>query len=297
MHDNARRSPGALGHDTWQGYYVVIQQFTQWLASRGKTPVEADEQDLVAYISFLRGDLPALDSQQSAHYAPSTVCHKVFIVRKFYASLYARDLISRNPAVHLRLPYDETKGRSPNARLSLDQVRQLLAAPRTQRPIGIRDRAVLALMALHGLSTGEAQRLDVADVDLSTGAVRVSGWHGKPRSIFLTAATRQVVEAWLSVRRLLDTGSPALFITLHWTSGRAQPGQRISTRALRQVVAGYLRAIGVTAPEANGQVLRHTYVALGLDSGATPRDLAESMGGGAALRRALSALADKTLRG
>ena len=179
--------------------------------------------------------------------------------------------------------------------LSVEQVRQLLAAIDLGRPIGVRDRALLALMALHGLSVGEVQRLDVSSVDLGNGTLQVLGRCGKPRTVFLTIATNQVMGAWLAVRQLVDAGCPAVFISLQWTMGRAQPGRRVSTRGLRQVVDGYLQMIGVHATGGSCYILRRTYAMLGLEAGASVSDIAASLGGSAALKRVVSALADRVL--
>ncbi len=286
---------GPLGHDTWQVYRTAIQQFAQWLNGRGKIVLEADERDLRAYISYLQGNIDTLTSGPCGHYAPSTIYHKVCILRRLYASLHKHDLIPCNPVARLRIPYGETKKHPRNTRLSVEKVRQLLATPDPNRPVGIRDRAVLVLMVLHGLRIGEVQQLSLEDVDLANGTIRVSGRCSKPRMIYLTAATRQVIEVWLAVRRLLDSGSAALFITLHWTSGRANPGQRISTRGLRQAVNGYLQAIGVKSAGVNCQVLRRTYAGLSLEAGASLPEIVESMGGSVALRRTLSTLAEQVL--
>jgi site-specific recombinase XerD len=222
--DDFRVLLGPLSLDAWQSYRATIQQFMQWLAGNGKTLLEADGRDIATYISYLQGDEHSPASGQCVRYAPSTVYRKVSIIRRLFNVLYQRGLIRRNPAAQVSLPHVDMQKRVQDMHLSVEQVRQLLAAADLGRPIGIRDRALLALMALHGLSVGEVQRLDVSSVDLGDGTLQVLGRCGKPRTVFLTAATNQVIGAWLAVRQLVDAGCPAVFISLQWTMGRAQPG-------------------------------------------------------------------------
>jgi site-specific recombinase XerC len=93
--------------------------------------------------------------------------------------------------------------------LPLDIIRKLLAAPDVCKPIGIRDRAILAFMALHGLRVSKVRQLNIADVNLEAGTVHVLGRGGKPRVVFLTEPTRKVIGAWLATRRLMQVDAPA----------------------------------------------------------------------------------------
>ena len=161
--------PDTLGDDTWRAYYAAIQQFVQWLVNRKKAVTEADEKDLAAYVRHLRDDTHELRPGQTGRYAKATIYHKVAIVRQFYTRLYARGLILTNPAAHLRITRYDAKKHLHQSHLSVEQVRELLTSPDVSRPIGIRDRAMLVLMVLHGLRVGEVQRLNVADVNLSDG--------------------------------------------------------------------------------------------------------------------------------
>jgi site-specific recombinase XerC len=101
-------------------------------------------------------------------------------------------------------------------------------------------------MAILGLTVGESCRLDVADVDLQAATLRVIGKGARPRTIELTPQTAGELRRWLAARALLKPDTPALFTSLHWTSGRAAPGQRISLRGVRQMVRDYLAQVGVT---------------------------------------------------
>ena len=57
--------------------------------------------------------------------------------------------------------------------LPLEGLKQLLAAPQGDGPLPRRNRAILALMGVHGLRVSEVAGLKLDDLDLNEGAVTV----------------------------------------------------------------------------------------------------------------------------
>jgi integrase/recombinase XerD len=142
--------------------------------------------------------------------------------------------------------------------LSLETVRLLLAQPDSTTRKGIRDQTILSLMALHGLRVSEVARLDITDLDMEAGTMQVG--NGSKRTIMLADQTRQVLQRWLAVRRLMKPNCPALFVTLHWTSAVVEPGGRIGTRGLRMMVDRYLKRVGAKARGISCDALRRSIV-------------------------------------
>jgi len=68
-------------------------------------------------------------------------------------------------------------------------------------PAGYRDAALVALLRGAGLRRREVVSLDVADLDLGTGALKVrSGKGGKDRTVYLPQEAIPITEAWLKIR-------------------------------------------------------------------------------------------------
>lgn len=65
---------------------------------------------------------------------------------------------------------------------------------------GLRDAAILALAAYSGLRRFEISGLDLADVDLKSGAIQVRGKGGKHRAVFVAIGVRSRLRAWIDVR-------------------------------------------------------------------------------------------------
>ena len=98
---------------------------------------------------------------------------------------------SLNPNSHARLPRP----------LTVEEVTRLLEAPDPASPTGLRDRAILELLYGAGLRISELVGVDVDDVDLEHGSVRVLGKGGKEREVPLGRMGREAIAAYLTRAR------------------------------------------------------------------------------------------------
>lgn len=261
----AEPRPGRRAANTVRCYINDSRPALAWLAEHQTPIAQAQPADLQHYLDGLHG-----------RYRPATIRRISVSLRRVCQALVDTGILPHNPALHLRVPSRRQAARRPPP-LPVPTVKCLLAAPPNSVK-GVRDRAMLAGMACHGLTVGEVCGLDVADVDLQKNALRVVGRGGRVRMVALTAPTAAVFRRWLAARALLKPDTDALFTSLHWTAGRAAPGQRISVRGARQMVAGYLAQVGVSQPGVSCQALRATYAALALAAGADLRAVAASLG-------------------
>ena len=236
------------------------------LDARGIPVTQARPADLQEYLDSLTG-----------RYRPATIRRVSVSLRRVFQALADTGALPHNPAVELRAPKQRRLRRRPPP-LPTSTAKRLLAAPRSSSVKGVRDRAMLTGMLLHGLAVSEVCALNVADIDLPAHTLRVTGRRGRVRTVDLTPQTAAVFRRWLAARDLLKPDTPATFVSLHWTHGRAAPGQRISVRGARAMVRGYLAQVGVTEPGVSCQALRRTYAALTLAAGADLRAVAASLG-------------------
>ncbi len=112
-------------------------------------------------------------------------------LRSFFSWLVREGVCAADPTLGLPAP------RAPRALprpIAVDDVAALLDAPRASGaahdPAALRDQALFELMYGAGLRIGEIVALDVRDIDLVRGDVRVWGKGGKERVVPLPAATR-----------------------------------------------------------------------------------------------------------
>jgi site-specific recombinase XerD len=264
---------------TLASYRCDVKQHLQWLAGHGLTPAAATTFTLKDFRAHL------VES-----YQVSSVGRKLASVRRFYQMAHSHGMLPANPSFGLKSPADQTAQSERIKYLPLMTLKALFAATETARDPAaqVRDKAIVALMAIHGLRVCEVSRLDVGDVDLEAGEageLAVLGKGRKRRKVLLTDETRVAVEKWLAVRRLVRTSPPApspmrgggetaeaLFLAL---SG---PAERIGMRGLRTMVDGYLRKIGAKKPGVSCHALRHTYATQSLAAGASLLAISGSMG-------------------
>jgi len=145
-----------------------------------------------------------------------------------------------NPFAHITIA-SIPQSKDPKTSLSKRSLANLHTQPSATSPRGLRDLALLHLLA-NGITVRQLHHINLQDVDEKQGAVVVKGRNGNLRAFILEPATQSYLSRWLVVRRLFSNNTEAVFISLHWTSGRATPGQRISERGIRLVVTKYLHS-------------------------------------------------------
>jgi site-specific recombinase XerD len=151
---------------------------------------------------------------------------------------------------------DETPAvkRRPAEVLSEAEAVALLRACSSRAPTGVRNRALIAVLWRCGLRISEALALELRDVDLQAGTVRVRHGKGdKSRTVGLDEQTAALLARWLDRRRQLGPGSRApIFCTLH--------GGRIDTSYVRRLLPRLAARAGVDR-RVHAHGLRHTYAA------------------------------------
>ncbi|HEX6317404.1 MAG TPA: tyrosine recombinase, partial [Burkholderiales bacterium] len=130
-------------------------------------------------------------------------------------------------------------------------VEALLAAPDTETPLGLRDRAMLEMLYATGLRVSELVGIKIFQASLESGVVRVMGKGSKERLVPLGEEAVFWIAKYLSTRA---SDSDALFITTRgggmtrqafWHLIRrygkhAIPGKKLSPHVLRHAFATHL---------------------------------------------------------
>lgn len=214
--------------------------------------------------SVLRRWLAALHEQG---YARTSIARKVSAVRALYRLLRRRGVVDDDPTLRLSTP---RRGRGLPRVLRVDQVERLLGAPDPDTPDGARDRALLELLYGTGARVAEASALDVADVDLRVGQVRLSGKGKKQRIVPLGEPAADAIGHYLGAARpsLVHQPTSALFV--------GGSGDRLGTRTARRIVerAARIAGLGRVSPH----TLRHSFATHLLDGGADLRAVQELLG-------------------
>ncbi|MBI3929962.1 MAG: tyrosine-type recombinase/integrase [Armatimonadetes bacterium] len=133
-----------------------------------------------------------------------------------------------------------------------EQVENLLVAPDTTNPLGLRDRAMLELLYSSALRNRELRMLAVEDVDLARLWVRVLHGKGdKQRMVPLGEPAAAWIEEYLRRGRgflVTDEGTSRLFLSLR--------GEPLSGEALSDIVRRHAGAAGLPM-RVTPHILRH----------------------------------------
>ena len=213
----------------------------------------------------LRGFVAAL---HEADYAKSSISRKLASMRSFFKFAQREGLVESNPAKPLRNPRPERK--LPHF-LSTDEVGKLLAAPSTKTKAGIRDRAIFETMYSAGLRVSELVGINVEDLDLKQGLVRIRGKGRKERLAPLGSFAIKALQTWLRMAEPVDASPTETPVFLN------KFGKRITTRSIGRMLEKYLKQTGLdlrTSPH----TLRHSFATHLLNCGADIRSVQELLG-------------------
>lgn len=240
--------------------------------------------DLESYVHFLQEAegmtdfsrverttiLRHLEQLRSQGKTSRTVARHISSIRSFHQFLLREKRAETDPTVHLEMPTIEQK--LPNI-LSIEEIEALLTAPNRSKPQGIRDLAMLELLYGSGMRISELIALDLADIHLTMGFVRVFGKGGKERIIPLGKNALSAINAYLNgARGQLQGKHPktdAFFIN--------QRGKRLTRQGCWKLMKEHALKAGIQH-ELTPHTLRHSFATHLVENGADLRAVQEMLG-------------------
>jgi len=177
-----------LSRNTLEAYASDLNRFALWLATHDLLLLGATRAEIMNYLSERLKD--GASSRSSAR-ALSTF-------RRFYRFLSAEGLIDTDPTALIDLP---KIGRPLPLTLSESDVEKLLLAPDIETELGCRDRAMLELLYACGLRVTELVTLEVDQVSLKQGVLRVWGKGNKERMVPMGEAAMNWLQRYLQGAR------------------------------------------------------------------------------------------------
>jgi site-specific recombinase XerD len=243
----------SAGH-TRRAYATDLADWFEFCTAVGVDPLAASR----AHVDAWGRKLSEIDDR-----TPATVARKLSTLSGFYRYAVNEDLIGRNPVTAVRRPKVGSDTQSTG--LDRNELASLIAAARND---GLRTHALVLLLAMNGLRISEALEAEASDLDTERGhrVLRITRKGGKKSTIPLAPRTSEALDAYLGERN-----AGPLFSTS--TGGRLD--QPAVWRALRR-----LAAVAVPAKSASlhPHDLRHAFVTLSLDAGASLRDVQDAAG-------------------
>ena len=251
--------------NTLSAYRRDIQGYWSWLQKRGATMETVDRVMLDMFVA----------ERRAAGGAASSVARQVAAIRMLHRFLAEEGTRRDDPSVDIegiRVPAG-----IPHP-LSEDEVTALLAAPSTNDPVGLRDRALLEFLYATGARISEACGLSLGDFDHEEQLVRLFGKGSKERIVPYGRYAAAALVEWLG-----PLGRPHMEPQRWARRGDAEAvflngrGARLSRQAAWAMVKRYGDRIGL-GPKLSPHVLRHSCATHLLDHGADLRIVQELLG-------------------
>ncbi len=196
----------------------------------------------------------------------TTVSRRLATVRSFITFLYREGAITKNPARIVSSP--KKTEQLPNF-LPIDDMISLIEKPEGIGIIPVRDKAILELLYSSGLRVSEIAGLNVDDVDMKEGLVKVRGKGKKERLLPVGSKALDALKSYMIEKMLFRKIGRALFLN--------RRDQRLSPRGIRRIVVKYARMIGIDGP-IGPHTVRHTFASHLLQGGADLRVIQELLG-------------------
>jgi len=242
-----------VAQDTRTAYKRSAELFADWLA---------EHQPQALTPAVIREWRSSLDG------SPNTVNLRLSAVRSFLDWAHAAGHLPLNPALGVKgAKRSGTTRRHLRNELTAGEVKAVLATCGDDC-CGVRDRAIISLMAYTALRTVEVHRADVEDLVTRQGRltlwVQGKGSQDKDDFVVLPTPAETALRRWLAVRPGPEKGP--LFVSL----SPRNYGERLSRPAIRATIKDRYKQGGVVGEGKTTHSLRHSAISQAIRGGATP---------------------------
>ena len=241
-----------LSRNTLQSYRYDLQSLTIHQQEMNSSLLAASREDLLHFLAERVG-------QGSS---PRSLSRYLSGFRQFYQWLMREGRISSDPSALIESP---KLGRGLPKALSEQQVVALLEAPDSETPLGLRDRTMLELMYATGLRVSELVDLELSNINLNQGVVRVIGKGGKERLVPLGEESISWLQRYLEIARpgmLKGAECSRVFVTARKAG--------MTRQAFWHAIRKHALAAGIDQP-VSPHMLRHSFATHLLNHGADLR--------------------------
>ncbi len=248
--------------------------------------VKSYETDLAQFIAFLERDFPEgleepgridiyvfrafFGELGGKGLSKSSIERKIVCLRSFFKYLKQMDIIEQNIVRYISLPKKEQH--IPSF-LQLARTKGIFEGIESETPKEKRNLAMIELLYATGMRRSELISLNLSNIDLAKGRIKIMGKGQKERYVYFGDAARQALGEYIAIRQslpgrghVLDT--EALFLGLN--------GKRITPKAVYNVI------LSILGPRSGSHItphsLRHSFATHLLEKGADLLSIKELLG-------------------
>jgi len=214
-------------------------------------------------------DIQDYMQQRSQQVSARTAARTLSTLRRFYRWMLRDGLKDSDPSARLKSP---TISRSLPHSLTEQEIDQLLEAPDIETSYGLRDKAMLELMYASGLRVSELIGIELGQIDLRVGVIKILGKGNKER---LVPVGEQAIDFLL--RYLQDARPYLIKATISSHLFLSSRGTAMSRQAFWQIIKRHALQSGIKTA-VSPHDLRHAFATHLLNHGADLRTLQMLLG-------------------
>lgn len=254
---------GSANHNTVIAYRSDLHQLCLYLLEQGREDwSQVTGEDIDAYLQ---------EMQEVLGYRPTTIARKLAAMKTFFQYLQKSELITTDLMQDIKSP--QVQKYLPQI-LQPEDIRNLFAQVNVHTLGGMRDLAMLHIVAATGMRVSEATSLDIGDFDERHAQVLCAGRNGQQwrnRVLPLPPEAVEATHCYLEKARpklIRHPEESALFVNHH--------GERLTRQGFWLIIKGYARQAGITT--ITPHMLRHSFAMMMLKEGMELRSVKELLG-------------------
>ncbi len=262
------------------------EEFLKYIAnekSYSKLTLKSYNEDLTQFLEFLEKEninninnvnhiiiRKFLSLLSDKEYSKKSMVRKLAAVKSFFKYLYHREYIDKNPADYVSSP--KLPEYLPEF-LYEDEINNIIDSLTDSSFETVRNRAILEFLYSTGVRVSELVSINVSDVDINNGLIKVKGKGNKERIVALGSKALNALHNYLIYRNDLlkkdGKESKALFINLK--------GNRLTSRGVRYIFEEIIKKLALKK-SISPHTIRHTFATHMLNHGCDLRVVQEFLG-------------------
>jgi|TARA_B110000977_G_scaffold12521_1_gene15948 integrase/recombinase XerD len=241
-----------LSKNTLKSYRFDLIVFDSWLGEQKKIAMmDVSELEIQEFLAF---KFPSSKSR--------SISRLLATLRRFFRYQLREKKIQKDPTLKIQTPKIP---KSLPKSLSEEEVESLLDAPNLDSSSGLRDRSMLELLYACGLRVTELVDIQLTEVILSDGVIRVTGKGSKTRLVPMGEEAVDWIKKYIAEARddiLRKKTSKFLFVT--------NRGGAMTRQAFWYVIKKYAVIANINKPM-SPHILRHAFATHLINHGADLR--------------------------
>ena len=247
--------------NTIESYSLDLKRYLSFLNDKGIERLEDITGEHIRQWLQLLNNLGLVDSSRSRNLSTVRSFHR-FLIRELDTDHDPTTGI-QGPRIHRPIPEV----------LTYDQIKDLLARPKTSTPLGLRDHAMLEVVYACGLLVSELLSLKRTNLRANSDFLLILGKGSKERLVPIGAPAKKAIKEYLSSGRPQlskpEKRTDSLFLNVR--------GEPLSRMGFWKILNGYLAEVPWKT-RVTPHTFRHSFATHLLEGGADLRSVQEMLG-------------------